>query len=457
MSRLSAGATLQQKLTGKLTIAPQLAQSLKILAMDALALEQYIETVLETNPLLERDSEALTDESAESDDAVAQQATLPDEDWEAVYTMMQRDSTETHEQNWHQEESLHQQLHQQLACEPMDEERRRIAHAIVDSLDDDGYFRADSRELCRLCGCDERLLWDVLCNTVQQLEPAGIAARDVIECLTLQLRDRDIAEELRTLAETLLTLDADVLAGSDERIAKTLACEAADVAAARALLRHLDASPGRCANAGNMYIFPELCFQLDRDGHLQVEVRRYRGLSLRLNPQWQGRQWQGDDKRFIQQAEQEANWLLQALSQRTDTLLRMGCFLADYQRNFLIHGALALRPLTLAAVAQACGVHESTISRLTHGKFAQTPLGVIDMRSFFAAGVETRHGEAMAVPLVMRRIRQLISREDPRKPLSDQAIASQLDKEGILLARRTVSKYREQLGIGSTRQRKQTA
>ncbi len=452
MAKLRASAALRQKLSSKLVVAPKLAQSLKILAMDSLELEQYIDSVLQSNPLLEREtSEDEAHPAAEGEDA------LPDEDWERLYTAMRRDGDERREQNWQSEPSLSERLHRQLACEPMPEERKRIAAAIIDSLDDDGYFRADASELAQLCGCDERLLWDVLCHVVQQMEPAGIGARDVLECLELQLRDQCIDPTLRELAERMLHLESDALCEDDETLARKLDCSSAEVAAARACLRRLDPSPGRILPQHDIYVRPELYFHLRPNHEIEVEVRRPTGLGIRLDPRWQGRKWKEQDASFIAHAEREAHWLLHALAQRSETLLKVGCFLARHQRAFLIHGPASIRPLTLSMVAEACGVHESTVSRITHGKYAQTPLGVIEMRHFFSAGLETRNGEMVAVSLVIRRIRKLIENEDPSKPLSDQALLDRLKQEGIHIARRTVTKYREQLGFPSTRQRRRKA
>jgi len=453
MAKLGSAVQLQQKLSSKLVMAPQMAQSLKILAMDSLELELYLDQCLESNPLLERESDVTSQESE-----VVAHAEGADEGWENLYTNNHRDGDEgDREQQWHHDElPLREQLHQQLSREPMEEQTRRVAAAIIDSLDDDGYFRADPNGVAVLCETTVAVVWQVLRTTVQQFEPAGVGARDLAECLSLQLDDcRGYDEAVIVVAQHLLSHQETTLLAADRSVAEQLACSEGTVVQARKLLRQLDPSPGLSQSDPSIYIEPELSFTLQRDGSIAVEVRRSRGGSVRLSQQWEGHVWHGDDQAFMSNAEKEARWLLQALSQRHDTLLKTGLFLASHQQSFLIHGVAAVKPLTLKQVAEACGVHESTISRLTSNKYAYTPLGLIELRNFFSAGLETRHGDTIAVPQVLRRIKHMIEKENPAKPLSDQAIFKQLTHEGITIARRTIAKYREQLGFPSSSKRRQ--
>jgi RNA polymerase sigma-54 factor len=296
----------------------------------------------------------------------------------------------------------------------------------------------------------------VLRQTVQAFEPAGVGARDLVECLSLQLDDcHGHDEAVIAVAQRLLSHQEATLLAPDSSIAEQFSCTENTVMQARKLLRQLDPSPGLAQADPSIYIEPELSFILQRDGNLTVEVRRNLGGCVRLSQQWDGHVWQGDDETFMSNAEKEARWLLHALSQRHDTLLKTGLFLASYQQGFLMHGAAAIKPLTLKQVAEACDVHESTISRLTSNKYAYTPLGLIELRNFFSAGLETRHGDTIAVPQVLRRIKHMIEKENPAKPLSDQAIFKQLGHEGITIARRTIAKYREQLGFPSSTKRRQ--
>lgn len=461
MAGLGTGIQMQQKLSSKLTIAPQMAQSLKILAMNSLELTSYLNQCLESNPLLERDSDA-EDQSAhdtidKKDEAAHAEGS--DDGWDLVYAANRRDGSELDtEQQWHQKEMpLHDKLHQQLECEPMEQRTRHIAAAIVDSLDDDGYFRADPVDIATLYNSTLPEVWKILCNIVQQLEPAGVAARDLAECLLLQLHDAGGDSTVMDVAENLLLREDSTLLESDQTLAEQLDCSSAIIAKAREALRRLDPSPGLNQANPSIYVYPELYFSLLRDGTIEVEVRRVNGTNIRLTEQWKNQKWSKADKVFISKADKEARWLMQVLSQRHDTITKVGLFLAEYQKDFLKYGVASIKPLTLSVVATACGVHESTVSRITNGKYAQTPLGLIELRHFFSAGVETRSGTMIATAQVLRRIKHMIEKESTVKPLSDQAICKQLGNEGITIARRTIAKYREQLGFPASSQRKKSA
>jgi len=181
----------------------------------------------------------------------------------------------------------------------------------------------------------------------------------------------------------------------------------------------------------------------------------WQGISL--NERWKKQQWQGKDKEFMSQAMKEAKWLLHALDQRSETLMKVALCLAQRQRAFLEYGVLGLKPLTLQDVAEDVGLHESTISRVTNGKYADTPIGLIELRRFFSAGLPTRGGGMISVYRVQQRVKALIDSEPAVRPISDQAIADRLQAEGIEIARRTVAKYREQLGLPPSSQRRRAA
>ena len=220
-------------------------------------------------------------------------------------------------------------------------------------------------------------------------------------------------------------------------------------------MRRLDPFPGHGMRGdSNYYIRPEIIFRRNSDNKIEVEVPGTGGLGLRLNEKWQSHKWQGKDKEFMSQAMKEAKWLLHALDQRSETLMKVALCLAKRQRAFLEYGILGLKPLTLQDVAEEVSLHESTISRVTNGKYADTPIGLIELRRFFSAGLPTRGGGAISVYRVQQRIKALIASEPAARPISDQAIADRLQAEGIEIARRTVAKYREQLGLPPSSQRR---
>ncbi|MBF0281247.1 MAG: RNA polymerase factor sigma-54 [Zetaproteobacteria bacterium] len=444
---------LTQKLGQRLALTPQLTQSLKLLAMNSLDLETYLDACLESNPLLESEGKEDFDERSFEDmveDEWREEG--GDERWESMYSASMREGLPDPDQQWKDEQTLGESLHEQVNQQPMTDHDREVAHVIIDSLDDDGYFRVPVAQMANETGVSVAQVTHVLESVVQQLEPAGIGARDLLECLMLQLPELDDATRL---VRRLLLQFSEYLIEHDEDLAARVGCSVAEIAQVRARIRRLDPFPGHGLHGlNNIYIKPEIIFKQNRDRTIEVEVPQSGWKGLKMNDAYAKQKWSGDDRTFMDAAKQEAKWLLSALEQRSDTLMRVGLCLAARQKSFLEHGILGLKPLTLQDVAQEVGLHESTISRVTNGKYAQTPLGLIEMRCFFSAGLPTRGGGTISVFRVQQRIQALIQGESSAKPIADQAIAERLQAEGIEIARRTVAKYREQLGIASSSQRK---
>ena len=457
-----AGATqnLSQKQAQRLALTPQLTQSLKVLAMNSQDLELFIEESLESNPLLEMEQakeSAVREDASENKKEQDYQETDGGDRWDNLYQNNRGfDSADDIDQQWQDEQSLSDSLHEQIAQQPMDEQERDIAHAIIDSLEDDGYFRATIEEVLSGLGqthIKKDKVIEVLECVVQELEPSGIGARDLTECLLLQIPDADSSA---MLVRQMLLYHADIIT-DDVALLEAMQCDIDTLDAARALLRRLDPFPGHgLRGQENIYVQPELIFRLV-NAKIEIEVPRSGWRGLKISSQWAGQKWTGKDREFMDGANQEAKWLLQALDQRSDTLMKVGLCLAKRQRLFLEHGILGLKPLTLQDVAEEVGLHESTISRVTNGKYAQTPLGLIELRRFFSAGLPTRGGGLISVHRVQQRVRTLIDSEPLGRPISDQAISERLQAEGIEIARRTVAKYREQLGLPPSSQRRRAA
>jgi len=469
---------MQTKLTNKLgqrlALTPQLTQSLKVLAMNSMELDAYIEECLESNPLLELEgererefedgfSEAGDSEAGDSEDRgepselggeIESWQELGDDRWETMHAGNNRDDLPDPDQQWHEEPSLSAKLHEQIDQQPMSDEWHKVAHALIDSLEDDGYLRADVQELATNFQVAPELLIEVLEEVVQHLEPAGIGSRSLTECLLHQLGD----SPLDLLVRNLLLNHSTALGESDLKLARLLGCSESEIAAARQRMRRLDPFPGQgLRGQSNLYVRPEVVFRRTPDGEFLIDIPAYSWRNIRLSDQWSGRRWSGSEREFMDSAMKEAKWLLYALDQRGETLFKVAQCLARRQRAFLEHGVLGLRPLTLQDVAEEVGLHESTISRVTNGKYAQTPLGLIEMRRFFSAGLPTRGGGTISVYRVQQRVRALIEAEPNGRPISDQAIADRLQAEGIEIARRTVAKYRESLGLHpSSRRRRET-
>ncbi len=463
MSGANLGHKLSQKLGQRLALTPQLTQSLKVLAMSSMELEAYIDDCLESNPLLEVDPNIQQrDLAAEKNqpelstqDRDAEWKQEGDERWESMYAHSRREGFENQEQQWGDEKSLGESLHEQVNQQPMQGLERTLAHALIDSLDDDGYFRSEPQELVDAVGGTPEQVIESLEQIVQELEPAGIGARDLTECLLLQLSGMDGATRI---ARRLLLHFTEYLTEDDEKLAEKAACSMEDIILARQRMCRLDPFPGHgLREEPNIYVRPEIIFRHLNNGDIEVEIPQSGWRGIRMSEQWKNHTWQGQEREFMSHASQEAKWLMYALDQRSETLKKVGLYLAKCQRNFLYHGLLGLKPLTLQDVAEQVGLHESTISRVTHGKYAQTPLGLIELRRFFSSGLPTRGGGMISVYRVQQRMKSLIQSEPVGKPVSDQAIADRLISEGIEIARRTVAKYREQLGLPPSSQRRRAS
>ncbi len=444
-------ATLQTSLSQRLTLTPQLTLSLKILAMNRIELDQYLEECIERNPMLESIPPQNESEPETPRTDIADQA--GDNRWERFY---QRGS-EAYDRMAHIQDqpTLCEALHLQLDQQPMDDDARTLAHAIIDSLDDDGLFRADTATFAAEHGVDEARLENVITRYIHNLEPAGIGARDITECLLLQL-DPTIPVDRHA---RMLLLHFQHLLGEDETtLLQASGLTAEQLHAAMDRMRRLDPFPGHdLGGQGNIYIEPEILFIRNATGGIDVEIPRSAFHRIHLNQRWQNTQWSSHDKKFVDTAMQEANWIIHGLTQRRETLLKLGRCLARRQKRLLEIGFLGIRPLTMREVAEEMEMHESTVSRVVHGKYAATPAGVMPLKAFFSTGLQTRSGGTISSFRVRQRIKALIDSEHADKPISDQGIAEKLQHEGIEIARRTVAKYREQLGLPSSSQRRRAA
>lgn len=456
---------LAHKLGQRLALTPQLTQSLKVLAMNSMELDAYLEESIESNPMLDMDFNATPTTDAASEERALeiseqdQWREQGDNRWETMYASASRDDYNEREPLWQQEQSLSESLHEQVDRQPMSEAEHRIAHMLIDSLDDDGYFRLGTdafvREVADEIDTDAETVEGVLHDVIQQLDPSGLGARDLTECLLLQL---DGSQDVDIWIKRLLLHYSDKLLLPDDELAAAADCDVETIQLARSRMRRLDPFPGHgLRGEENYYIRPEIIFRRNSNNDIEVDIPGTGWRGIRLNEQWKEHEWKGKDKEFMSQAMKEAKWLLHALDQRSETLMKVALCLAERQRAFLEYGILGLKPLTLQDVAEDVGLHESTISRVTNSKYAETPIGLIELRRFFSAGLPTRGGGTISVYRVQQRVKALIDSEPAGRPISDQAIADRLQAEGIEIARRTVAKYREQLGLPPSSQRRRTA
>lgn len=476
--------SLQLKLSQQLTLTPQLQQSIKLLQLSTLDLNQEIEKFLQENPLLERsdefDDEAFSSPSQvtsagggegeqmgeASPDAVSAPAdeheSSPVEEWgdEGSYGAPRGDDDDGDmQQTVAAVPSLREHLEQQLRLTALDHRDCALVTLLIDSLDDDGFLGQSLEELAEVLPDEleiEPEELQVALRLLQTFDPAGIGARNVQECLLLQLDA--LADDRRSLelARRIVRDHLDLLAAKDyNRLKRLLHCSDDELRQAQEAVQRLNPRPGaQFGVSDTRYVVAD------------VIVRQVKGVwtaslnpaalpKLRVNRMYadilsRHRENGGE----LASQLQEAKWLIKNVQQRFDTILRVSQEIVDRQARFFEHGEVAMRPLVLRDIAEAVGLHESTISRVTTQKFMQTPRGIYELKYFFGSHVETDTGGECSAIAIRALIKQLIASEDQKKPLSDSTISELLAKQGIVVARRTVAKYREAMHIPPVNQRK---
>lgn len=466
----------------QLALTPQLRQALSVLQMSATELESELASAVESNPLLDWAEDArpleLADPNVRNDptDGASGAAPGDDDNWRQQEHDVRDEWRESGEE-WSRaggarhdddddpvdrqvaEESLQQHLRWQLGLTPLSARDQELGLALIDAIDDDGYLRetlpAIAAVLAPAITASEDELRAVL-HLVQQFDPLGCGGSSLGECLSIQLRQLPAdtpgaALALRIAGESIERLPKIGIDG----VAREFGCTAAAAEQAVALLRTLDPRPGLQIGgiAHDTYVVPDAVIWRQR-GLWQAALAGHARPRVTINQEYaqMAGSTGGRDGQYLRGCLQEARWLLKNIEQRGETLLRVVNCLMREQSGFLEFGQQALRPLTLREVAQQLELHESTISRAIARKYVRTPRGTIALRDFFASGIDTGAGEASSTA-IQSMIRALVEAENPRKPLSDAALAEQLKQSGIPVARRSVAKYREALHIPASGQR----
>jgi len=452
---------LQTRLGTGLALTPRLQQAIRLLQLSQIELEAELLAAVETNPMLEL---AEFDDHAPSAEAPADADQAEDEHGEAEWPLDDHDPFGTNpsdEASPHEdagtEPGLHEHLRWQLRMSVRNDRDQAIGEAVIDALDDDGYLRESIETLPAALPASFEVTadeWQTMLRLIQQFDPLGCGARDLSECLTLQLGALPAATPARDLAQRLAAGHLDALARQrPDKLALELDVDPSELAAATALLKSLDPKPGaRFHGTPTEYVQPDAIVVKQR-GVWRARLARSGG-GLRLNAHYRDLigHCKREDDAYLRGRLQEAHWLIKALENRSATLQRVAEAIVRAQSAFLDQGLVALRPLTLREVAEALGLHESTISRATTRKYLRTPRGTFEFKFFFHSGVAAEHGAA-ASTAVQAMIRALIDAEPAGQPLSDQALADLLKAGGVSVARRTVAKYREGLGIPSSSER----
>ncbi|RME31357.1 MAG: RNA polymerase sigma-54 factor [Candidatus Zixiibacteriota bacterium] len=463
--KLGLRLTVQQKL------APQLIQSLKMLQMPALKLEQTLRQELATNPLLEEVEELEdpqeTTEEAEFDVAeeTKDETTEDPFDWEEYFFDDEegykvRESRERREERLDggavAGESLYDYLHEQLAFLKLDEEDQLIGEYIIGNINPDGYLTISVAEMAAELKVEPERLERIL-KIVQSFDPPGVGARDLQESLLIQLREKGLEHSLayRIVDEHLHHLDKK----STQQIARLMGVPFERAEKAMETIRSLSPTPshGRFDSAA-LPVVPDLT--VERIGDEFVVLHNDRNIPrLRINPGYKnlmrrGNKTEKNTKEYVRQKLEQARWLLNAINQRRTTMIRVMQAIVNEQREFFEKGPAFLKPLIMEDIARIVEMNVATISRVSNGKYVQTPFGVYEIKYFFNTGIAKADGSDMSKRSVKQRIEDIIKGENPQKPYSDQEIYRLLNAEGIKLARRTVTKYREELGIKPARFRK---
>jgi len=455
--------TLQLKLGQSLTMTPQLQQAIRLLQLPLLDLSAQIQEALEENVMLEM--EDLPDVPKTSAETTAEIETIRAEDsWQL--SSMER----IQDGGWNGEgrpisefadesgQSLREHLLWQLELENFSPREALIGEALIDSINDDGYLTAAPEDITDFIAAEAGVSIEEIeqaLNKVQRLDPVGIGARSLSECIVLQLRQLESATPGVELAISMATDFLPSIAAQEYgEIRRALRTSEEDFEVALALVKSCNPKPGLAVSpAAPEYVIPDV-FVRKIDGRWQVEVSASGIPRLSVNQQYAKLLRGSGDHAVLRTQLQEARWLVRSLEIRNETLMKVATCIVARQREFLEHGDEAMKPLVLRDVAETIGMHESTISRVTTSKYMHTPRGVFEFKYFFSSHLSTVDGEDQSSTSVRAKIRKLIGAENPAKPLSDNKIAALLADEGITVARRTVAKYREALRISSSSERK---
>ena len=471
--------SLQLKLHQQLTLTPQLQQSIRLLQLSTLELSQEISQMLQDNPLLERlDGEDRFDGGGETasdrggDSATDTRSEEPRQERDDIYEEMawgdravssSGGGDDDDEHGFQQADTSHTGLHQhladQLALTPLSLRDRQLIALLIEALDDDGYLSASLEELQTLFP-EEMELDPIELSTalklLQSLDPAGVGARDLSECLWLQLKllppSTPNLEKAKLLVREHLHLLAEREYGKLKRL---LELGDAEFTGLRQLITSLNPRPGAAfAPTDTRYVAPDV-FVKKVKGMWMVSLNAEAVPKLRINEMYAGiLRGNKDGGGSLSTQLQEARWLIKNVQQRFETILKVSQAIVDRQRMFFEHGEVAMRPLTLKEIADTVELHESTISRVTTQKYMMTPRGLYEFKYFFGSSLATDEGGATSSTAIRALIKQFIEAENRAKPLSDNTIAELLGKQGFVVARRTVAKYRELLNIPPANQRK---
>lgn len=503
---------LQLKISQQLTMTPQLQQAIKLLQLSTLELRQEVIEQLYNNPLLEIDEDQGNPQEQDGDQQTTEKSVAEDRDvnfdtddpslhttaadaseltvteseassdwdndtaqdlpvdanWDEVYSAPAPTSSGGGEVNLEQvyqvTESLQDHLHWQLNLTPFSDRDREIAEAFVDAISDNGFIGSNLQDITDHINYED--LEDALeedelvavLKRLQQFDPPGVFARDIGESLLIQLNQLSLETPYLAQAQGLVCDFLDDIASVElSRLSKKAGYSNEETQEALALIRSLNPRPGEALSANDAeYIVPDVYVEKIA-GRWRVQLNDSNMPRLRINDTYSNlikRSDNSDQNQFLKNNLAEARWFLRSLESRNETLMRVSMTIIDLQQGFLDHGPVAMKPMVLSDIATKLDLHESTISRVTTTKYMATPQGIFELKYFFSSHVGTSGGGECSSTAVCAILKTMISAEQPAKPLSDNRLTSLLEEQGIQVARRTVAKYRESMGIPSSSQRK---
>jgi RNA polymerase sigma-54 factor len=476
--------SLQLRLSQHLALTPQLQQSIRLLQLSTVELNQELESILQANPLLERvdhndggheehiPTSPPAETAATTEEAPRQQEEFGTDNFDSYgefsgsnrweeggagsdeddndYVFQEADSP-----------TLRQHLLEQLQLMPLSERDLTLASILIDAINEDGYLEQSLEELAEMLPEEQEidpLELQTALKLIQHLDPPGVGARNLAECLSLQLRTLPKTTPHVETATKLVENHLNELASRDyTRLRKLLHCSEETLRDVQQMITQLNPRPGADFShiGSDQYIQHEIVVKKVKGvwlATLNQEVMP----KLRINQLYADilKRNRDNSSQYLMSQMQEAKWMIKNIQQRFSTILRVSQAVVDRQRNFFEHGEIAMRPLVLREIADEVGLHESTISRVTTRKYMLTPRGVYELKYFFGSHVATDTGGACSATAIRALIKQLVSEENPKKPLSDNQITEILGKQGIVVARRTIAKYRESLQIPPASQRK---
>lgn len=471
---------LQLRLSQQLAMTPQLQQAIRLLQLSTLELQQELQQALESNPLLEQidtheeidTRETQDSETLDTADALEQKE-MPEElpldaSWDTIYTAGTPSGTsgdyiddELPVYQGETTQTLQDYLMWQVELTPFSDTDRAIATSIVDAVDETGYLTVPLEDILESIGDEEIDIDEVeaVLKRIQRFDPVGVAAKDLRDCLLIQLSQFDKTTPWLEEARLIISDHLDLLANHDFRTLMRVTRLKEDVLKeAVNLIQSLDPRPGQSIQTGEPeYVIPDVLVR-KHNGHWTVELDSDSIPRLQINQHYASmcnNARNDGDSQFIRSNLQDAKWLIKSLESRNDTLLRVSRCIVEQQQAFFEQGEEYMKPMVLADIAQAVEMHESTISRVTTQKYLHSPRGIFELKYFFSSHVNTEGGGEASSTAIRALVKKLIAAENPAKPLSDSKLTSLLSEQGIMVARRTVAKYRESLSIPPSNQRKQ--